>query len=334
MGAFCSWWSDKGKHHENGKEKKSKPLKGSETAPCAGQSTISKNHNAISALTVVGCDILQAENATSQEPDQQRKEGRGLLSPSQHGVLRRCWRGMCEEDEHSVDWWVAHFSVPKTQYAKWACVLTTWVECSLVAYLNLAPDSCSWDMTGHGLRTLHVIPKGQSVMAEYYWDAMLNGIYPNAWQRQSDAAADDDDQSVLACPLFSSPKHTVFQQDCAPKPHCHLTQQQNCTELFRDGHCWKKDQWLGNSPDLSPVENVWTYKECCLRGPPVENHCPAQKQSVMCLEKDYQTDAQEAFPNHFKIESKPFWQRMGVMQSIDEDKKACNLSFFFLLGRK
>ena len=47
---------------------------------------------------------------------------------------------------------------------------------------------------------------------------------------------------------------SIFQQD-GPPSHTSKLSQQWCQNNFPN--YWAKDVWPGNSPDLSPIENLW-----------------------------------------------------------------------------
>lgn len=54
--------------------------------------------------------------------------------------------------------------------------------------------------------------------------------------------------------LLSKMSDAIFQQDGAPAHHARSTQQW-CRANFPG--FWEKGVWPGNSPDLSPIENLW-----------------------------------------------------------------------------
>ena len=48
----------------------------------------------------------------------------------------------------------------------------------------------------------------------------------------------------------------IFQHDCAP---CHVAK--SVTQWLQDNSV-KTLPWPGNSPDLSPIEDMWRYMNC------------------------------------------------------------------------
>ena len=68
-----------------------------------------------------------------------------------------------------------------------------------------------------------------------------------------DASAEEWPPSeVKLLPYMSE---AIFQQDGAPAHRAGKTQKW-CRSHFDD--FWAKDEWPGNSPDLSPIENLWS----------------------------------------------------------------------------
>ena len=106
-----------------------------------------------------------------------------------------------------------------------------------------------WRMMSYrALGKLHVIPKGQMVTAKYYVEEILeNNLLPD-FNRKKEIA------SVLERKLLPNMSNAIFQQDGAPAHTSHMSQNwlQHNVDSF-----WDKGVWPGNSPDLSPIENLW-----------------------------------------------------------------------------
>ena len=95
-------------------------------------------------------------------------------------------------------------------------------------------------MTAGGLTDLHIVPKGKTVDCEYYREVILKKMYFPPLKKDG---------------MFPDPSKAIFQQDGAT-PHTAKVTQDLCDELFPI--VWKKDDWPGSSPDLNPVEKLWS----------------------------------------------------------------------------
>ena len=96
-----------------------------------------------------------------------------------------------------------------------------------------------WGAFGHGgVSELVVLPKGETVNKDVYY-TILNEHLEDAFERTNT---------------------TIFQQDGAP---CHTAKL--IKNWFADcGIQWIPD-WPGNSPDLSPIENLWAIVKLKIR---------------------------------------------------------------------
>lgn len=106
-----------------------------------------------------------------------------------------------------------------------------------------------WGMMSYrGLSELHVIPRGKTVTAEYYVESILKETAASAMQRKKEKG------SPTTVKLLPKMSEAIFQQDGAPAHSAARTQQwcQSHLPAF-----WEKGVWPGNSPDLSPIENLW-----------------------------------------------------------------------------
>ena len=95
---------------------------------------------------------------------------------------------------------------------------------------------------------LHIIPRGQTITGKYYVEEILEKAVLPAFNRTH------ENGSVLACKMLPDMSQAIFQQDGAPAHHSAMAQQwlQAHIQTF-----WPKGTWPGNSPDLSPIENLW-----------------------------------------------------------------------------
>lgn len=106
-----------------------------------------------------------------------------------------------------------------------------------------------WGMMSYrGLSDLHIIPRGQTVTADYYVEEVMKKTAASAMQRREENGPPTE---VKLLPKMS---RAIFQQDGAPAHHARKTQDW-CRDNFPG--FWEKGTWPGNSPDLSPIENLW-----------------------------------------------------------------------------
>ena len=106
-----------------------------------------------------------------------------------------------------------------------------------------------WAMMSYqGLSELHFVPRGQTVTAEYYVEEVLKKAATSTMQRKKQKGSPT---TVKLLPRMSD---AIFQQDGAPAHNAARTQ-----KWCRDNlpSFWEKGVWPGNSPDLSPIENLW-----------------------------------------------------------------------------
>ena len=110
-------------------------------------------------------------------------------------------------------------------------------------------------MTGFGLTDLLIMEPKTRVNGEFYREHMINRLYAPAFQKTTGPDR-----------LFSNLDHAVFMQDGATSHTANLTQDL-CSLTFPA--FWDKDFWPGNSPDLNPIENIWSIMEGKVYCPPL-----------------------------------------------------------------
>ena len=117
-----------------------------------------------------------------------------------------------------------------------------------VLTIKFPPHLMVWGaMSARGVSELHFIPQKCSVNAKYYVENILAGSCRDAFARKRSTG------TILQRKLCENMSDSIFQQDGAPA-HTSKLSQQWCLDNFPN--YWAKDVWPGNSPDLSPIENL------------------------------------------------------------------------------
>lgn len=125
-------------------------------------------------------------------------------------------------------------------------------ECSVprAPQVKFSPSVLVWGgITVRGLTKLHIIPEKTSVDSNYYISEILEKVVKPAFLRSSTST------DLTATKLFQDNRKGVLQQDGArahtSKATIHWLESNNYNYIS------PKD-WPPNSPDLSPIENIWS----------------------------------------------------------------------------
>ena len=104
-------------------------------------------------------------------------------------------------------------------------------------------------MSYRGLSELHFVPPKQTVNSQYYIEEMLEKSYRLAVGRSRKTG------NILTRKLLPNMSRAIFMQDGAPA-HTNSRTQEWCRNNMPA--FWAKGEWPGNSPDLNPIENLWS----------------------------------------------------------------------------
>lgn len=109
-----------------------------------------------------------------------------------------------------------------------------------------------WAVMSHrALSELHFIPPKTSINSQYYTDEILTKSLSKAMSRTASMG------STLKVSLLEKMSEAIFQQDGAPAHNSKMAQDWCTNNLPCLPSFWRKGTWPGNSPDLSPIENLW-----------------------------------------------------------------------------
>ena len=103
-------------------------------------------------------------------------------------------------------------------------------------------------LSHRALSELHLIPVGQTVTADYYINEILGKAMMSAMNRKRESG------TVLERKMLKEMSGVIFQQDGAPAHNAKVTQNWLRRSI---NSFWEKGTWPANSPDLSPIENLW-----------------------------------------------------------------------------
>ena len=116
--------------------------------------------------------------------------------------------------------------------------------------MKFSPSVLVWGgMTPLGLTKLHIIPNKTSVNSTYYINEILEKEVKPAFQRTVVCA------ELTATKMFHNNGEGLFQQDGARAHTSRASVEWLNTNI--NGYISPED-WPPNSPDLSPIENVWS----------------------------------------------------------------------------
>ena len=115
---------------------------------------------------------------------------------------------------------------------------------------KFSPKVMVWGaMSFSGLSELHIVPQGQTINQDYYCTKILED---NLFKR---IEKNDPNGSIFDVKLVPDMSQLIFQQDGARAHTARRTQELLATKI---PNFWNKAMWPPNSPDLSPIENLWS----------------------------------------------------------------------------
>ena len=105
-------------------------------------------------------------------------------------------------------------------------------------------------MTGRGLTGLHFIPQGETLTADYYINNTLEKDAKPLFRRKNNV-----NEAIDKLKLFSSNRHMAFVRSQGRPPPPQAWCKRNLSNFI------EKTSWPPNSPDINPVENLWSIMD-------------------------------------------------------------------------
>ena len=145
-------------------------------------------------------------------------------------------------------------------------------------------------MSFSGLTDLYIVPQGVKIHQEYYCTNILEA---NVFERIKKTNVMGSKFDVK---LVSDMSEVIFQQDGA-RSHTALRTQRLLEEKIP--HLLTKDMWPANSPDRSPIENLWSILGDKLEQgkPPPSNRASLESAPVNAWKRISQETLENSMPS-------------------------------------
>ena len=115
-------------------------------------------------------------------------------------------------------------------------------------------------MTGRGLTGIHFLPQRQTLKANYYINNILEKEVKPVLHRKNVNEATDQRK------LFNSNRHMTFDRPRRAPAHVAKATQAWCKKKNLPNFI-EKTCWPPNSPNINPVENLWSMDEVVYKDP-------------------------------------------------------------------